>query len=85
MFMNGIRNMVESKEDFAMSEDPEIRAMASVADIPSNLDGDAVQRILRWAAQRFNISLEPEPSRSARWCRAGQFQHDRFRGLLFPA
>lgn len=44
-----------------MVEDPEIRAMASVADILSNLDGEAVERILRWAAQRFNVSLGVEP------------------------
>ena len=66
MFMNDMRNMVESKEGVAMGEDPEIRAMASVADILSNLDGEAVHRILRWAAQRFNVSLEPEPKAGRR-------------------
>src|SRR5439155_7889529 len=66
MFISYIRNMVESKEGVAMGEDPEIRAMASVADILSNLDGEAVHRILRWAAQRFNVSLEPEPKAGRR-------------------
>ncbi len=43
-----------------MVEDPEIGAMASVAEILSNLDSKAVERILRWAAQRFNVSFGPQ-------------------------
>src|SRR6266566_7656865 len=58
MFITDIRNMVERKEGVAMVEDPEIRAMASLAEILSNLDSEAVERILRWAAQRFNVSTE---------------------------
>src|SRR5438552_1309937 len=39
-----------------MVEDQEIRAMASLAEILSQLDREAVERVLRWAAQRFNVS-----------------------------
>jgi hypothetical protein len=39
-----------------MVEDPEIRAMASLAEILSQLDREALERVLRWAAQRFSVS-----------------------------
>src|SRR6266571_3464711 len=39
------------------TEDPEIKAMAALAEILSGLNADAVERVLRWGAERFRVSL----------------------------
>jgi len=43
-----------------VAEDPEIRAMASVAEILSQLESGAAERVLRWAAERFGVSFGPK-------------------------
>src|SRR5437764_9534772 len=42
-----------------MSEDPELGAMAAISRALGVLDEDAAGRVLRWAADRFSISLSP--------------------------
>jgi hypothetical protein len=38
--------------------DPEIEAMSVIADALSGLDTDARSRVLRWAAEKFGVSLQ---------------------------
>jgi len=38
--------------------DPEIEAMSVIADALTALDGDARSRVLRWAAEKFGVSLQ---------------------------
>jgi hypothetical protein len=42
-----------------MNEDPEIRAMYQIKEALSSLDKEAVERVLRWAADRFKVPLAP--------------------------
>lgn len=46
-----------------MSDDPEIKAMSAIAEALTGLESEAVSRVLRYAAERHNISLgRPSPS-----------------------
>lgn len=40
-----------------MTEDPEIKAMGEVRDALEDLGEDARQRVLRWASERYDVSL----------------------------
>ncbi len=42
------------------SKDREIEALAAVSNVLADLDHDAVDRILRWAANRFGVELSPQ-------------------------
>jgi hypothetical protein len=46
--------------------DPEIEAMSSVASALSDLDGEAKGRVLRWAADRYGITLGKDGRRGVR-------------------
>lgn len=37
--------------------DPELKALAAVAEALASLDEDAISRVLKWAAERFNVQL----------------------------
>ena len=41
----------------SVTDDPEIRAMSSMAEILSKLETGTVERVLRWAADRYGVSL----------------------------
>lgn len=46
-----------------MNDDSEIKAMASIKDALSDLDEKAIARVLRWAADRYNVFVGKEGSK----------------------
>jgi len=50
---------IEDQGRAELMDDPELKAMTSIAAALTDLDEDTSGRVLRWAAERYGVSLTP--------------------------